>query len=99
MTMIMNLKKTSEEVQIRARHVIICDNYPKKHRPSLCQLRRRLRLFVRRPHLYYYAIRLLHSVHLYFGLPPFFRGPGTTPGQNEALPSPDDGRTYVSELL
>ena len=32
MTMIMNLEKTSEEVQIRARHVIIGDNYPKKHR-------------------------------------------------------------------
>ena len=32
MTMIMNLERTSEEVKIRARHVIICDNYPKKHR-------------------------------------------------------------------
>ena len=32
MTMIMNLEKTSEEVKIRARHVITCDNYPKKHR-------------------------------------------------------------------
>ena len=32
MTMIMRLEKTSEEVQIRAHHVIIGDNYPKKHR-------------------------------------------------------------------
>ena len=32
MTMIMNLEKSLEEVKIRARHVIICDNYPKKHR-------------------------------------------------------------------
>ena len=32
MAMIMNLEKTSEEVKIGARHVIICDNYPKKHR-------------------------------------------------------------------
>ena len=32
MAMIMKLERTSEEVKIRARHVIICDNYPKKHR-------------------------------------------------------------------
>ena len=32
MTMIMKLERTSEEVKTRARHVIICDNYPKKHR-------------------------------------------------------------------
>ena len=29
MTMIMTLERTSEEVKIGARHVIICDNYPK----------------------------------------------------------------------
>ena len=32
MAMIMKLERTSEEVKIRARHVVICDNYPKKHR-------------------------------------------------------------------
>ena len=32
MTMIMRLERTSEEVKTRARHVIICDNYPEKHR-------------------------------------------------------------------
>ena len=35
MTMIMNLERTSEEVKTRARHVIICDNYPEKHRMSV----------------------------------------------------------------
>ena len=30
--MIMRLERTSEEVKTRARHVIICDNYPEKHR-------------------------------------------------------------------
>ncbi len=34
MTMIMRLERTSEEVKTRARHVIICDNYPEKHRYS-----------------------------------------------------------------
>ena len=34
MTMIMRLERTSEEVKTRARHVIICDNYPEKHRIS-----------------------------------------------------------------
>ena len=34
MTMIMRLERTSEEVKTRARHVIICDNYPEKHRFS-----------------------------------------------------------------
>ena len=32
MTMIMKVERTSEEVKTRARHVIICDNYPEKHR-------------------------------------------------------------------
>ena len=34
MTMIMRLERTSEEVKTRARHVIICDNYPEKHRSA-----------------------------------------------------------------
>ena len=34
MTMIMRLERTSEEVKTRARHVIICDNYPEKHRST-----------------------------------------------------------------
>ena len=32
MTMIRKLERTSEEVKTRVRHVIICDNYPEKHR-------------------------------------------------------------------
>ena len=79
MTMIMRLERTSEEVKTRARHVIICDNYPEKHRPSLPQLRRSFRPFVRYILRYYDVIRLLHFVHLHFGLPPSFSGPGTTP--------------------
>ena len=45
--MIMRLERTSEEVQTRARHVIICDNYPKLLAEAWDLIRRRDRKALR----------------------------------------------------